>query len=171
MEYFGPDKELPEYPEDELLKVPETVLTTKWAHGGTTVHMKAKDTPQVLQKKSPSVEMQKGPTSAPIVAYSPIADDESEPVISWRDKIPNSPPLYREESSLGTLFSFLFFAAVIFIFIVGLATVVTGGNVQKREMTPEEQSAAAGKCTEWGGQVIYDDQGQYKDCSINGAVQ
>jgi len=40
----------------------------------------------------------------------------------------------------------------------------------ENEMTPEEIREAIRECDNWGGRVIYDKNGEYYDCDLNGRM-
>ncbi len=164
MEYFGPDKELPEYPEDEVLKVPEPVLTTKWAHGGTTVHKEAKNVP-TTQKNQRRTEM---PTIRPaekvsqqieamprIVAYSPIADDEYD---SPYGSEPTNKRVVKNQQLIVTLI----IVGVVLVCVIGLTMLVSQPSLADKQCTDKFGPGgvwvpAMSQCGCGTGYTMYDD--------------
>ena len=44
------------------------------------------------------------------------------------------------------------------------------GKDENRVLTPQEKSDAISECIRWGGQVIYDSNHEYQDCTINNRI-
>ncbi len=45
------------------------------------------------------------------------------------------------------------------------------GTIDNRELTPQEVQDSVSICKKWGGEVLYDANGQYYNCAINGRVE
>lgn len=92
-----------------------------------------------------------------------------EPQPDRQDKIPHSPTnSFSDRNNIFDLFKVFLILAAIFIFIVGLVTITSGGLKEStpKKRTPAENAEAINECTRWygAGHVVYDDQGKYYDC-------
>ena len=77
-----------------------------------------------------------------------------------------SPDAIKRINSTGGATHDVNYVLILFIVMIflGLLSVVTS-NSSSATLTPEQQASAIQKCTSWGGQVVYDSQGGYYDCS------
>lgn len=73
-----------------------------------------------------------------------------------------------ESSNLGFYVKAALVLGAIYLIIVGLGTVLGGG--ERADRTAEEERAAIKECVKWGGKVLYDSQDKYRDCAINGRI-
>lgn len=74
-----------------------------------------------------------------------------------------------ENSDAFDLLKVFVVLAVIFIFIVGLVTVFSGGlkGSPSKELTPAQKATAIKDCKNWGGRVIYNSRNEYEECLMN----
>lgn len=69
----------------------------------------------------------------------------------------------------GLFVSKTFWITVVVFFLIWLAYDM--GGSKNHILTPQEKRDAITACNKWGGQVIYDYNGEYQDCAINGQIQ
>ena len=125
---------------------------------------------EVLEKTRKYIKIVIPETPENRVIITPFTEDSEDQELSSESqrKTPKTVSEPMLDPDIVGLLQVLLVLAVIFIFIVGLATVFSGGlkGSTTKELTPAQRATAIKDCKNWGGRVIYDDRNQYQDCAM-----